>query len=82
MSWFEQLISKFRRRKTRRTAEPTAIMHFLEQSRWVTALIFCVTVIAIVIISSAGLSTAYLPIFPNQLATVRITAAVPFSYGS
>ena len=82
MSWFDQFISKFRRRKTRRTAEPTAIMHFLEQSRWVTALIFCVTVIAIVIISSAGMSTANLPVFPNQLATVRITASVPFSYQS
>ena len=57
-------------------------MVFLEKSRWVTALIFCVTVIAIVVISSAGLHTANLPVLPNQLATATIDAAMPFSYES
>ncbi len=82
MAWFKQFMAKLTKRKSRRTAEPGAFMVFLEQSRWVTAVIFCVTVVAIVVISSAGLSTANLRVFPNQMATARITAAVPFSYES
>jgi len=57
-------------------------MAFLEGSRLVTALIFFATIAAIVAISSAGLNTAHLPVLQGQVATVRITAALPFSYES
>lgn len=69
-------------RRSRRTAEPGTVMIFFEKSRWVTALICCVTVVAIVVISSAGLHTANLPVLPNQLATAQIDAALEFSYPS
>lgn len=82
MSVFSQLLSRFNRRRPRRKAEPHAITAFLATSRWVTALIFVTTVAAIVFISSVGVSTGDLPVLPNQLATVRITAAVPFNYES
>ncbi|MCF7688876.1 MAG: HDIG domain-containing protein [Cephaloticoccus sp.] len=82
MSWLEKIMTRLGGRKMRRTAEPAAFMVFLENSRWVTALIFCVTVVAIVIVSSAGLNTANLPVLPNQLATTRIDAVVPFNYAS
>ena len=82
MPLLQSLRNLFGGRRSRRTAEPGAVMVFLEKSRWVTALIFCVTVIAIVVISSAGLHTANLPVLPNQLATATIDAAMPFSYES
>ncbi|MFI5358391.1 MAG: phosphohydrolase, partial [Opitutales bacterium] len=70
------------RRKFRQAAEAPVFMDFLEKSRLVTAVIFFVTVAAIVMISSVGVNTANLPVLPNQLAAVRISAAVPFSYVS
>ena len=72
----------FHGRKSRRSAEPGALMVFLETSRWITASLFAFTVIAIVVISSVRLNTANIPFLPNQLATTRITAAVSFSYES
>ncbi|KXU34191.1 phosphohydrolase [Cephaloticoccus capnophilus] len=69
-------------RRQRRRAEPAAFMAFLEGSRLVTALIFFTTVAAIVAISSAGLNTAHLPVLQGQVATVRIAAALPFTYES
>jgi cyclic-di-AMP phosphodiesterase PgpH len=55
---------------------------FLERSPVVAALIFVVTVAAIVLISSAGLSTLNVPYLPNQIATSRVTALASFSYES
>lgn len=55
---------------------------FLVRSRLVAALIFVVTVAAIVLISSAGISTLNLPVLPNQIATARVTALTSFSYDS
>ena len=82
MPRFNILKDLFHGRKSRRSAEPGAIMVFLETSRWITASLFAFTVIAIVVISSVRLNTANIPFLPNQLATTRITAAVPFSYES
>jgi cyclic-di-AMP phosphodiesterase PgpH len=55
---------------------------FLERSRLVAGIIFVVTVAAIVVISSAGVTTLNAPVMVNQVATSRITALVPFSYES
>lgn len=82
MSWLQQLRVLLGGRRSRLKAEPAAFMVFLESSRWVTALVFITTVAAIVLISSVGVNTASLPVLPNQIATVRITAAVPFSFAS
>jgi putative nucleotidyltransferase with HDIG domain len=55
---------------------------FLERSPVVAVLIFIVTVAAIVLISSAGISTLNAPVLVNELASSRISALVPFSYES
>jgi putative nucleotidyltransferase with HDIG domain len=68
-------------RRRRKTA-PAAATGYLDQSRTVAILIFMATVVAIVVISFVGVSSATLPVLPNQLATVRIVASVPFSYES
>ena len=47
----------FHGRKSRRSAEPGAIMVFLETSRWITASLFAFTAIAIVVISSVRLNS-------------------------
>jgi putative nucleotidyltransferase with HDIG domain len=69
-------------RRARKTAEATAMIEFLEKNRVIAALIFIATVAAIVLISSVGVTTADLPVLPNQLAAVRIVASAPFSYAS
>jgi putative nucleotidyltransferase with HDIG domain len=60
----------------------TAFRDFLEQSRVVAALIFILTIVVIVLISSVGVSTINMPLLPNQLATAQVTASTPFSYVS
>jgi putative nucleotidyltransferase with HDIG domain len=69
-------------RRVRKTAEVSAMLEFLEKNRAIAALIFIATVAAILLISSVGVSTADLPVLPNQLAAVRIVASTPFSYTS
>jgi putative nucleotidyltransferase with HDIG domain len=69
-------------RRVRKTAEVSAALEFLEKNRAIAALIFIATVAAIVLISSVGVTTADLPVLPNQLAAVRIVASMPFSYVS
>lgn len=69
----------------RRASTPkahSATREFLDQSRLVAALIFIVTVGAILLISSAGLTTLNVPVVLNQIATVRVVASAPFSYES
>ncbi|HVU24878.1 MAG TPA: HDIG domain-containing protein [Opitutus sp.] len=63
-------------------AIPTAARLFLDRNRFVSAAIFVITVAAIVLISSAGVTTANLPVEVNQLATVRVAAAGSFTYES
>ena len=72
---------------TRRTGSGTpfansAMREFLDRSRLVAALIFVVTVVAIVLISSAGMTTTHLTVLPGQLATMRVNANAAFSYPS
>ena len=82
MSFREQLQALLTRPKVRRSAEPSAALNFIEESRLVTALIFIATVAAIVLISSVGITNDHLPVLPNQLATVRIVASAPFTFVS
>jgi putative nucleotidyltransferase with HDIG domain len=66
----------------RKTADVSGTVEFLETSQLVTILIFVATVAAIVLISFVGVSSVNLPVLPNQLSTVRITASAPFEYTS
>ncbi len=68
--------------RTRKTATVSGTVEFLETSRVITLFIFLATTAAIVLISFVGVSTVNLPVLPNQLASVRITASVPFTYES
>jgi len=72
------------RRGSRPPTSPvaSAMGEFMERSRLIAALIFIVTVTAIVVISSAGVSTLNAPVSVNEVATSRITALVPFTYQS
>jgi cyclic-di-AMP phosphodiesterase PgpH len=60
----------------------SATREFLDRSRLVAALIFVITVGAILLISSARLNTLNVPVLPNQIATVRVVAGAPFTYES
>ncbi len=55
---------------------------FLDRSRVIAVVIFIVTVAAIVVISSVGVSTIDVPIQPNQVATSRLTALASFTFES
>jgi putative nucleotidyltransferase with HDIG domain len=55
---------------------------FLDRSRLIAGAIFVLTVAAIVLISSAGVNTLNLPVLPNQVATMRVTASASFTYPS
>jgi putative nucleotidyltransferase with HDIG domain len=72
------------RRGSRPPTSPvtSAMGEFMERSRLIAAVIFIVTVAAIVVISSAGVSTLNAPVSVNEVATSRITALVPFTYQS
>lgn len=70
------------RPRVRKTADVSATVSYLETSRLVATLIFVATVAAIVVISFVGVSTASVPVLPNQLASVRIVAGEPFTYES
>ena len=69
-------------RRRRKSAPTVAATGYLERSRTVAILIFLATVAAIVLISFVGVSSATLPVLPNQLAMVRIVASAPFTYES
>jgi cyclic-di-AMP phosphodiesterase PgpH len=60
----------------------SAVRGFLDQNRLVGVFIFLVTVVAIVVISSAGISTINLPVLPGQIATMRVVASASFPYVS
>ncbi len=78
----DRLIALLTRPKVRRTAEPSAVMDFIERSRIVTAVIFITTVAAIVFVSSGSIAHEHLPVLPGQTATARVVAADSFSYVS
>ena len=67
------------------TAPPvaqSALREFMDRSPLVSAAIFLVTVVAILLISSAGIKTAHVNVLPGQISTVRLTAGDSFSYPS
>ncbi len=70
-----------RRRKTP-AAPGRGVAASLDTSRLAAVALFVVTVAAIVLISFVGVTNRTLPVLPNQVASVRIVAAVPFSYES
>jgi putative nucleotidyltransferase with HDIG domain len=69
-------------RHTRKSAQTSAAMEFLEKSKIIAVLIFVATVAAIVFISYIGVTPLNLPVLPGQIATVRVNATVPFSFVS
>jgi putative nucleotidyltransferase with HDIG domain len=70
------------RRSGRAVSPHSATREFFDRSTLIGLLIFVATVTAIVLISSAGLTTLNVPVLPNQLATARVVAAAPFTYQS
>ena len=70
------------RRAGRTPPAHSATREFFDRSRLVAMLIFVLTVTAIVLVSSAGLTTLNVPVLPNQVATARVVAATPFTYQS
>ena len=68
------------RRAGRPATAHSATQEFFDRSPLVAMLIFVATVTAIVLISSAGLTTLNVPVLPHQLATVRVVAVTPFTY--
>ena len=70
------------RRAGRTVPAHSATREFFDRSHVVGLLIFVATVTAIVLISSAGLSTLNVPVLPNQIATARVVAATPFTFQS
>jgi putative nucleotidyltransferase with HDIG domain len=82
MSSFFQKIAHRHQPRTRKTATVSGTVEFLETSRIITFLIFAATTAAIVLISFVGISTANLPVLPNQIASLRIVASAPFSFAS
>ena len=69
-------------RRRRKAAPAAAAAGYFDRSRMVAILIFVATVAAIVVISFVGVTSATLPVLPNQLAMVRIVASAPFTYES
>jgi putative nucleotidyltransferase with HDIG domain len=53
-----------------------------DTNRLIAGLIFVLTVAAIVLVSSVGVSSSDVFLLPNQRSAIRITASVPFSYES
>jgi putative nucleotidyltransferase with HDIG domain len=54
----------------------------LESSRLIASFLFIGTVAAIVLVSFVGVTNRTLPVLPNQIAPVRLVAAIPFTYES
>lgn len=61
---------------------PAVWSEFLERSRLVGVIIFVATVAAIVLISSAGITSLNVPVLPNQVATSRLVASTSFTFDS
>ena len=80
---FKLLLGGLGARRTHRpSSRRSAFRDFLDRSRLVSAFIFIITVASILLISSAGVTTATLPMMPNQIATVRVVASASFTYES
>ncbi len=95
MSSFAQFLARLRaayaassaqtapaRRRKSAAAPGRGFAAALDSSRLAAVALFVVTVAAIVLVSFVGVTNRTLPVLPNQVASVRIVAAVPFSYES
>jgi cyclic-di-AMP phosphodiesterase PgpH len=69
-------------RRRRKTGQHSEFAHFLEKSRYVTALLFVLTAVGIGYLSFIGVSTAGPQLLPNQIAPMRIVSNHSFSYES
>src|SRR5688572_1650815 len=72
----------FPKKRKRRTESSSSFLKYLEDSRAVAALIFVLTVAAIVFISFVGIKPSGFQILPNQVPSIRIVAAENFDYKS
>jgi putative nucleotidyltransferase with HDIG domain len=81
---FKLLVGGLSARRMHPPSSPASsgFREFLDRSRVVSALIFLITVAAILLISSAGVNTSTMPVMPNQVATVRVVASASFTYES
>ncbi len=80
---FKLLLGGLGARRAGRPASPlSATREFLDRSRLIAALIFVVTVVAILLISSAGVTTLNVPVLPDQVAAAPVTASASFTYES
>ena len=70
------------RRRKAPAAPGLGLAAAFDSSRLVAVALFVATVAAIVLISFVGVTNRNLPVLPNQLASVRIAAAIPFQYES
>lgn len=76
------LVGGLAARRSPPPAGGSAMRDFLDRSRLIAASIFLCTVAAIVLISSAGISTLDAPLLVDQVATSQISALSPFTYES
>lgn len=72
----------FPKKRKRRTETSSKLPKYLEESRIISALVFIVTVAAIVVTSFVGVKPAGFQILENQISSIRIVAAESFSYRS
>ena len=70
------------RRRRSAAAPGLGLAAQFDSSRLVAVALFFATVVAIVLISFAGVVNRTLPVLPNQIASTRIAAAIPFNYES
>lgn len=68
--------------RKRKTLVNSRVWKFLATHRLVTAFILMVTVACIVLISFIGINSSAIPVYPNQIASVQITANAAFDYVS
>ncbi len=70
------------RRRKKPAAPGKGLAAAFDTSRLVAVALFVATVVAIVLISFVGVTNRTLTVLPNQIASVRIAAAIPFTYES
>lgn len=72
----------FPKKRMRRTETSSSLPRFLENSGAISLVVFMLTVALIVLTSFVGVQPSGFQILPNQMSSVRITAADSFSYPS
>lgn len=70
------------RRRKKPAAPGKGLAAALDSSRLVAIALFVTTVAAIVLISFVGVTNSTLTVLPNQIASARIAAVIPFTYES